>query len=105
MSRSVATALFQAVEDGGVDPDYGTLPDRYRETARRLVRAYATDAAFNGLSYDRGDELSQVRTYAEAVGPPGPDERLPAWRDAPLDPAAVREAAAADVTGAGGEPR
>jgi glucosyl-3-phosphoglycerate synthase len=100
MSRSVATALFQAVEDGGVDPDYGTLPDRYRETARGLVRAYATDAAFNGLSYDRGDELSQVRTYAEAVGPPGPDERLPAWRDAPLDPAAVREAARADVDGA-----
>jgi glucosyl-3-phosphoglycerate synthase len=99
MSRSVATALFRAVEENGVDPDYGTLPDRYRRTARRLVRAYATDAAFNDLSYDRSDELSQVDRYAAAVGPPGPDDRLPAWRDAPIDAGAVRAAASADIEG------
>jgi glucosyl-3-phosphoglycerate synthase len=97
MSEHVGRALFRAVEDHGVQPDYGTLAERYRTTARRFVRAYATDAAFNGLDYDRAAELDQVESYAGAVAPPGPDCRLPAWTDAPIDGAAVREAAAADL--------
>jgi glucosyl-3-phosphoglycerate synthase len=97
MSRHVATALFRAVADGGVDPDYDTLRDRYRETARSLIRQYERDAAFNGLTYDRSDELEQVATYAEAIGAPGPDRRLPAWTDAPVSPARIAEAAAADL--------
>ncbi|WP_251344202.1 glycosyl transferase family 2 [Haloplanus halophilus] len=100
MSRHVATALFRAVTDHGVDPDYDTLPDRYREAARSLVRSYELDAGFNGLEYDRAGELEQVATYASAIGPPGPDRRLPAWRDAPVSPAAVAETAAADLEAA-----
>ena len=87
----------------GVDVDYDALADRYREAATDLVRAYETDAAFNGLAYDREDERSQVETYAAALGEPGPDTRLPAWRDAPITPAEVGEAARADLAAAMGE--
>jgi glucosyl-3-phosphoglycerate synthase len=97
MSESVGGALLRAVEDHGVAPDYDDLPTRYCETAASLVRSYATDAGFNGLAYDRSDELEQVDRYAGAVEPPGPDERLPAWGDAPLDPESVRAAAETDV--------
>jgi glucosyl-3-phosphoglycerate synthase len=97
MSRSVARALFRVVEEHGVDPDYEALPGRYREVARSYVRGYAVDAAFNRLSYDRADELSQVDVYADAVVPPGEDDRLPAWRSAPISPDQVREAAEADL--------
>ncbi|MFT4889705.1 MAG: glucosyl-3-phosphoglycerate synthase [Halobacteriales archaeon] len=97
MSREVAEALFRALEDAGVESDYGTLPTRYREVARDLVDSYAADARFNGLRYDRTHELEQVAAYADAIRPPGPDERLPAWTDAPFGPAAVREASQSAV--------
>ncbi|MFB6155756.1 MAG: glycosyl transferase family 2 [Haloferacaceae archaeon] len=106
MSAAVGGALFRALADHGVEPDFASLPGSYREHAAALVRQYATDAAFNGLGYDRESELDQVDRYAEAVAPPGPDDRLPAWDDAPLTPAAVREAAVvespADVDAVGG---
>ncbi len=100
MSRAVGEAALRVVADAGVTPDYGTLPDRYREAADRLTRRYAVDAAFNGLDYDSGDEREQVATYADAIAKPGPDTRLPAWNDAPLSPAAVADAARADLTAA-----
>jgi glucosyl-3-phosphoglycerate synthase len=93
MCSEVGAALFHALADGGVEPDYESLPDRYREAAHRLVEQYATDAGFNGLSYDPVAEREQVATYAESITPPGPDRRLPAWTDAPIEPAAVRETA------------
>ncbi|MFC7071244.1 glycosyl transferase family 2 [Halobaculum lipolyticum] len=107
MSRSVGAALLRATEDHGVAVDYDALPDAYRRTAESYVERYAADAAFNGLSYDRGGERRQVRTYAESIAPPGPDDRLPSWDDTDLSPAAVveaahadaRDAAAGDVTG------
>jgi len=97
MCRHVSSALLRVVEEAGVDPDYGTLPDRYREVARSLVGQYELDAAFNGLSYDRDGELEQATAYAEAIEAPGTDRRLPAWRDAPLSPALIAETAAADL--------
>ena len=97
MSAAVGSALLRAVADAGVDVAYERLPGRYRETARELLRSYAADAAFNGLDYDRADERDQIAAYAESVAEPGPDRRLPAWADAPLDPGAVAEAAAADA--------
>jgi len=97
MSESVGGALLRAVEDHGVEPDYETLPERYRRAAESFVRGYATDAAFNGLDYDRSDEMEQVSRYADAVAPPGPDQRLPAWRDAPLDAETVLATAREDV--------
>jgi glucosyl-3-phosphoglycerate synthase len=101
MSRAVGQALFTAVAEHGVDPDYETLPERYRRTARRLVRAYGTDAAFNGFDYPADDERSQVDQYAEAVVPPAADDRLPAWREAPIAPTAMVECATADLREAG----
>jgi len=90
MSRAVGAALFHALDDAGITPDYEALPARYRERALALVDQYAADAAFNGFDYDPVAEREQVDTYADAVEPPGEDRRLPAWRDAPVDPAEIR---------------
>ncbi|MFC7044901.1 glycosyl transferase family 2 [Halobacteriaceae archaeon GCM10025711] len=103
MSRGVAETLFHVLADHGVTPDFDALPARYRETARDYVRQYAADAAFNGLTYDADAERDQVETYAGAIAPPGDDPRLPAWVDAPLDPATVRQAARDDLADARGE--
>ena len=100
MADEVGAALLRAVEDGGVEPDYGTLPARYRGTAHRLVDAYATDAAFNGLEYDRGSEREQVASYADSIEPPGTDTRLPPWAEAPISAEAVRAAVRADLDAA-----
>jgi glucosyl-3-phosphoglycerate synthase len=96
MAEHVGAALLRAVGDHGVSPDADRLADDYRRVAERYVRAYAADAGFNGLDYDRAGELDQVASYAAALAPPGPDDRLPAWRDAPIDPGVVLEDAAAD---------
>ena len=100
MSESVGAALLRAAGEHGVDPDYEALPDAYRAAADSYVASYGADAAFNGLSYDAGDERDQVRTYAESIAPPGPDTRLPCWNDTALSPAAVAEAARADAVDA-----
>jgi glucosyl-3-phosphoglycerate synthase len=94
MAWEVGDALFRALADHGVEPDVTQLRDRYRTVADRLVDQYAADAAFNGLAYDPAAEREQVETYAEAIDAPGPDRRLPAWRDAPIDPSAIRAASA-----------
>jgi glucosyl-3-phosphoglycerate synthase len=100
MADQVADALFRALADTEVAVDYGTLRERYRETARRYVDGYALDAAFNGLDYDRSDEREQVDVYAEAIGPPGTDERLPAWAETDLSAREVRAAAREALDGA-----
>jgi glucosyl-3-phosphoglycerate synthase len=98
MSRSVGETLLRSVVDHGVDIEFDTLAERYRATAGDLIDQYELDAAFNGFSFDRDYERDQVARYAEAVAEPtAPDDRLPAWEHAPLSPAAVAEAAAADV--------
>jgi len=86
MCREVGGALFHALSDAGLDPDYDALVAGYREHGERLVEQYAADAAFNGLTHDRASEHEQVETYADAIAPPGEDRRLPSWRDAPLSP-------------------
>ncbi len=90
MSRGVGGALFRALADSGIDPDFETLPGRYRRRALEMVEQYAADAVFNGLEYDAIAEREQVETYAGAIEPPGEDRRLPAWRDAPVDPGEIR---------------
>jgi glucosyl-3-phosphoglycerate synthase len=100
MCREVGSALFHALSDAGVIPAYDDLADQYRGVATTLVKQYAADAAFNGLDHDATAEREQVSTYADAIEPPGPDERLPAWTDAPLSPDEVldRSRAALDDT-------
>ncbi|EFW90847.1 hypothetical protein ZOD2009_16913 [Haladaptatus paucihalophilus DX253] len=96
MSEGVGSALFRVCEAHGVTPEYETLPERYRDTARRFVRQYAADAEFNGLDYDSAAEREQVETYADAVRPPDDHDRhavLPAWDDTDIDPGEVLEAA------------
>jgi len=90
MSRGVGDALFHALADAGIEPDFGSLPERYRGRALVMVEQYAADAAFNGIEYDAIGEREQVETYAGAIEPPGEDGRLPAWRDAPIDPGEIR---------------
>ncbi|MFC7166767.1 glycosyl transferase family 2 [Halospeciosus flavus] len=104
MSEGVGRELLRGVEAAGVDPDYDTLAARYVETGERFVRQYADDAAFNGFDHDVAAEREQVHTYADAVAPPGEDTRLPAWRDAPIDPVDVRASAASDLESLGVDP-
>lgn len=101
MSGAVGDALCRVLADHGVDPEYETLPGRYKTAAEDFCRQYAVDAAYNGLSYDEADERDQIATYAETIAEPGEDSRLPAWNNAPISPAAVAEAAAADLQEAG----
>lgn len=102
MADDVAAALLRVAEEGGVDPDYDTLTDRYRDVAERLLDQYAVDAAFNRLDYDRAAEHDQVERYASSVAPPGrrPDSRLPRWVDAPIAAREVLEATRADLAAA-----
>lgn len=100
MARQVTSALFRAVEENGGDPAYGTITDRYRTAAERLVDAYALDSAFNDLDYDRSGERAQIEKYAGAIEPPGPDTRLPTWETTALTPGAVVDAAVDDLEGA-----
>ena len=93
MCREVATALFNAVEDSGLEPEYDRLRARYREAADTLVDQYGADAAFNGFEFDAASERDQVATYAAAIAPPEDDTRLPAWAETDLDPEAIRRAA------------
>ena len=98
MAAGVGATLFRVLTDYGVEPAYETLPERYQETARRLVDQYAADAAFNGLAYDAADEREQVRAYAEAIAPPTGDDRLPAWQTAPIEPETIAELSAAALS-------
>ena len=104
MADQVGDALFRAITENGGDLEYGTLRSRYRAAVERAVDRYALDAAFNGLRYDRDDELAQAETYAAAIGPPGEDTRLPPWRRAAVTTAEVAEAAAADLVEATAQP-
>jgi len=105
MSRAVGAATLRAVEDAGVDVEYDGLAARYRDAAATLINGYAADAAFNGLDYDGDDERAQVETYAEALAEPGPDTRLPAWRNAPVDPDEIRTVARDDLDAVRGDDR
>lgn len=99
MSEHVAGALFRALAERGIEPEFGTLPERYRERAARFVDAYAADAAFNGLDFDSGAERAQVDAYAEAIAPPRGDDRLPAWADIDLEPETVVNASTRSIDG------
>jgi len=71
-------ATLRAVEGAGVvEIEYDTLADRYREAADGLIRGYETDAAFNGLDYDRGPNASRWR---RTPTPSASQSRTPACR-------------------------
>jgi glucosyl-3-phosphoglycerate synthase len=93
MSAGVASALLRAVEDTGVTVDHDAVRERFTTVATDLVRAYGADAAFNAFRFDPEAERDQAMTYASAITSPGPDDRLPAWEHAPIDPSSVRSAA------------
>jgi glucosyl-3-phosphoglycerate synthase len=105
MAREVGQTLFTVLEERRIDPDYTTLPDRYESRGRRLVEQYAADAVFNGLSHDAAAERAQVERYGDAIAPPRRDNRLPAWRDTPLDPRRVADRSRAALAGVGATPR
>ncbi|AFZ71831.1 glycosyltransferase family protein [Natronobacterium gregoryi] len=91
MSREVGAELLRVLEAGGVEPEYETLPDRYRAAGRRLLDQYRADAQFNRLEYDLESERAQLDRYAESIAPPGSDRRLPRWTDTTIDPETVLE--------------
>lgn len=97
MSEEVGEALFRACMDNGLSPDYDALRGHYREAAATLIDAYGDDAAFNGFEFDADGERDQVEAYAEAVGPPGLDRRLPPWAETDLDPEDLLARSEADL--------
>lgn len=97
MAKGVARTLLRVVEDGGVDPEYETLPDRYEDVADRFVRQYRADARFNGMDFDEAAEREQVRAYSSAISAPNPDDGLPAWSETDLEPSALRAAVRDDL--------
>jgi glucosyl-3-phosphoglycerate synthase len=105
MAREVGRTLLTVLEAAGVDPDYTSLPERYRATGERFVDRYAADAAFNGLEHDAAAERAQVQRYADGIAPPAADDRLPAWQNTPVDPGVVTERSAEALANLGATPR
>lgn len=93
MATEVGDALFRTLEDRGMEPAYSELVDAYSDAGNELIEQYDLDATLNGLSYDRTSERDQLEAYAETIGQPGPDTRLPPWEDTALDPSDVVSAA------------
>lgn len=85
MASEVAETLFMVIEEFGIEPEYERLPERYRTWGKRRIDQYETDAAFNGFDYDKDQEHRQVNVYADAINPPGTDDRLPPWKEIELD--------------------
>jgi len=105
MAGEVGRTLFTVLEEHGISPDYERLPGRYQQCGRRLVEQYAADAAFNGLDHDAAAERAQVERYTGAIAPPGDDNRLPAWQDAPVDPGQIAARSRAALAGIDAPPR
>jgi glucosyl-3-phosphoglycerate synthase len=105
MAREVGRTLLTVLEAAGISPDYGELPARYRTVGRRLVDQYAADAAFNGLDHDAEAERAQVERYGDTIAPPGSDDRLPAWREASVDPERIVDRSAEALAHIGATPR
>lgn len=97
MCEEVAAALFRVIEDHDIVPDYSALQSTFRTTANDLLRMYAADAAFNGLTYDPEEEREQIEVYAEAIHPTSNDDRLPPWRAVDLTPEELLEASRTDL--------
>lgn len=91
MAKEVGRTLFTVLEEHGVTPEYERLPAQYQSIGSQLIAQYEADATFNGLSYDAEAERAQVERYCDAIAPPETDDRLPAWTNAPVDPALIAE--------------
>ncbi|MFB6133245.1 MAG: glycosyl transferase family 2 [Halanaeroarchaeum sp.] len=97
MAVGVAQTLLRAVEEHGVELDYGTLPGRYRDRADEFVRRYRADAVFNDMDFDAAAERDQVRSYATAIEAPGSADALPPWSEPPFEPSRLRRAVRDDL--------
>lgn len=98
MSEEIVAAMFRILTDDGISLDYETIREEYLAAGSRIVEHYAEDSAYNGLQYDLDDERQQIATYADAIGSPGPDDRLPPWASLSLDPSVVKDRAITDLT-------
>jgi glucosyl-3-phosphoglycerate synthase len=95
MAQAVAGTIVSVLADHGVVVDTGAISAPYRDAAMLALDRYALDASFNGLRYDRAAEVDQVDAYTAAIEQAVPPERMPAWDDVALTPAAVTAASAA----------
>lgn len=97
MCAEVGETLFTVLEEQDVEIAFDTLQERYLAAADQLVTQYAGDASFNGFDYDPQQEREQVETYAAAIVSPVTDDRLPAWKNAPIDPATIEALSASSI--------
>lgn len=97
MAEAVAATMFAILEKAGCSISYPTLVDEYMTAGYNLVEQYATDAAFNDLSYDVAAEREQVTLYAETISPPEDVAFLPAWTDTAVDAETIRDRSATAI--------
>lgn len=70
MSADIAKSIFRNLATEGVvlsDATFRTLSVRYLRAAQDAVKQYEDDAALNGLSFDRHQELRAVHAFNQSV--------------------------------------
>lgn len=97
MCTEVGETLFTVLEEQGIELDYERLRIQFEEYGDQLVRQYAGDAGFNDFDFDSQRETEQVKKYAQTILPPNADSRLPAWREAPIEPHQITHCSEADL--------
>ena len=70
MSADIAKSIFRNLATEGIvlsDALFETLSVRYLRDAQEAVKQYEDEAAFNGLPFDRHQELLAVRAFTKAI--------------------------------------
>lgn len=96
MARDVAGTVLAVLEARDISVDRDSLVSDYRDRAMQYLDQYETDAAFNGLIYDREDERRQIVEYARALERSRPPRWLPPIREVNLDVGTLQAVASED---------
>lgn len=97
IADGVLGALFDVLDERGIDIDLASITSAYERIGQTYLDRYEMDAAFNGLTYDRAEELAQLETYARSI-------RSGGSRAEPLPPFAAFELDAAELLTEGTPP-
>lgn len=67
IAQCVVDTLLSELQSKEIAIDRTSLATAYEDAAASFVERYEHDATFNGLAYDRHDELDQVQSYAATI--------------------------------------
>lgn len=91
MAEAVTNALTASFDRAGIQFGPSELRETYLTVAREHIDGFEADAAFNGLEFDRDHEHEQVEHYADRIGQPPVDLRLPSFAESGLDADTILE--------------